>query len=251
MNMGPFKAFSRRSLVFMLILGVVALGAVAAGFHFGFQGISQETLALPAADMTAVDLAARTVELQHTYLLYLAAAMGGLLVLCGLVAWIVLRRMAKGLLAQAPATVAEKKKGAAGSAEERKSRNIRQQRLFLHLLSVLQRQGRLVDFLFEDLGAYEDAQIGAAVRGIHENCRKVVTKSLTLSAVIDAAEGEEVSVEEGFDPAAVKLTGNVTGEPPFKGILRHRGWRTDNVEMPVLSDAQDAGVIAPAEVEIP
>jgi hypothetical protein len=178
--------------------------------------------------------------------------MGGLLVLCGLVAWIVLRSMAKRLYVEAPAAAPGKKKTtAASSAEEQKSKKIRQQRLYLHLLAVLQRQGRLVDFLFEDLDAYEDAQIGAAVRGIHENCRKVVSKNLSLTAVIDGAEGEEVTIEEGFDPAAVKLTGNVTGEPPFKGILRHKGWRAASIELPVLSDAQDAAVIAPAEVEIP
>jgi hypothetical protein len=250
--MASIKAFSWRSLVFMLVLGLVALGAAAAGFHFGYQWISRDTAALVTPDMTAPDLAVRIVQMQHTYFVYLAAAMGGLLVLCGLVAWIGLRSMAKRLYLQATETAPGKKKAAAtGPAEKQKSQKIRQQRLFLHLLAVLQRQGRLVDFLFEDLDAYEDGQIGAAVRGIHENCRKVITKNLSLQAVIDGAEGEEVTVEKGFDPAAVKLTGNVTGEPPFKGILRHKGWRTDKIEMPVLSDAQDAAVIAPAEVEIP
>jgi hypothetical protein len=249
--MASLKAFTRRSLVFMLVLGLVALGAAAAGFHFGFQWIARDTLALATPEMTPADLAARLVELQHTYFIYLAAATGGLLLLCGLVAWIGLRSMAKRLFVLSPGTAAVKKKAAAGSDEERKSHKIRQQRLYLHLLTVLQRQGRLVDFLFEDLDVYEDAQIGAAVRGIHENCRKVVTKNLSLAAVLDGAEGEEVTIEEGFDPAAIKLTGNVTGEPPFKGVLRHKGWRTDKIELPVLSETQDAALIAPAEVEIP
>ncbi len=249
--MTSIKAFSRRSLLFMLILGLAALGAAAAGFHFGFQWISRDTLALAGPDGTVPDLIPKIVELQHAYFIYLAAGVGGLLVLCGLLAWIVMRGMAKGLVANAPEPTPAKKKAATPSAQERKSQAIRQQRLFLHLLGVLQRQGRLVDFLYENLDAYEDAQIGAAVRGIHENCRKVVAKNLSLSAVIDGAEGQEVTVEEGFDPAAVKLTGNVTGQPPFKGILRHKGWRTDKVEMPELSDAQDAAVLAPAEVEIP
>jgi hypothetical protein len=249
--MSSLKAFSRRSLVFMLVLGLVALGAAAAGFHFGYQWIARDTLNLATPEMTAGDLAARMVETQYTYFIYLAASMGGLLFLCGLVAWIGLRSMAKRLLSTDTVTTPKKKKAAAGSAEEQKSQEIRQQRLYLHLLAVLQRQGRLVDFLFEDLDVYEDAQIGAAVRGIHENCRKVVAKNLSLEAVIDGTEGEEVTIEKGFDPAAVKLTGNVTGEPPFKGLLRHRGWRTDKIELPVLSDTQDAAVIAPAEVEIP
>jgi hypothetical protein len=248
--MTSLKAFSRRSLVFMLVLGMLALGAAAAGFHFGFQWISRDTLALATPETSPGDLAARIVTLQHTYFVYMAASMGGLLLLCGLVAWIGLRSMAGRLFVPAAATAPVKKK-AAGTGEDRKSQKIQQQRLYLHLLTVLQRQGRLVDFLFEDLDAYEDAQIGAAVRGIHENCRKVVTKNLSLAAVLDGTEGEEVTIEEGFNPAAVKLTGNVTGEPPFRGILRHRGWRTDKIDLPVLSDTQDAAVIAPAEVEIP
>jgi hypothetical protein len=245
------KAFSRRSLVFMLVLGLVALGAAAVGFHFGFQWISRDTAALAGPEMTVADLAARTVEIQHAYFLYMAASMGGLLVLCGLIAWIGLRGIAKRLYIRMPAAAPARKKAGAGAADEKKAQQVRQQRLFLHLLSVLQRQGRLVDFLSEDLDAYEDEQIGAAVRGIHENCGKVILKNLSLEAVIDGLEGEPVTIEEGFDPAAVKLTGNVTGEPPFKGILRHKGWRTRKIELPVLSDAQDPAVIAPAEVEIP
>jgi hypothetical protein len=251
MDMTSMRAFSKRSLVFMLVLGMMAMGAAAAGFHFGYQWISKDTLSLATPETTAADLAARIVEVQHTYFIRLAACMGGLLAVCGLVAWIVLRGMARRLFVRSGETAPVKTKAAAGSDEELKSQQTRQQRLYLHLLSVLQRQGRLVDFLFEDLEGYEDAQIGAAVRGIHESCQKVVAKNLSLAAVIDGAEGQEVTVEKGFDPAAVKLTGNVTGEPPFKGILRHRGWRTDKVELPLLSDTQDAAVIAPAEVEIP
>jgi len=248
----PFKkAFSRRSLVFMLVLGVVGLAATAAVFHFGFQWISLETAALATPEILPADLAARIAVLQNNYFVWLAAIMSGLLVICGLIAWIGLRGMAGRLYAGDPAAAPKKKKEAGGSAAEAEARKIKQQRLFLYLLTVLQRQGRLVDFLNENLDMYEDEQIGAAVRGIHENCKKVISKSLDLEAVIDGGEGEEVTVDKGFDPGAVKLTGNVTGEPPFKGILRHKGWRTRKLELPVLSDAQDAAIIAPAEVEIP
>ena len=246
----PFiKAFSRRSFVFMLVLGVVALAAAAAVFHFGFQWISRDTAALVTPEMSAADLVAQVAVLQHTYFVYLAAAMDGLLVFCGLVAWIGLRRTAKRLHDPAQ-KVPLKKKPAAGSAAELQAQKIRQQRLFLHLLAVLQREGRLLDFFSEDLDLYEDEHIGAAVRGIHDNCKKVITKTLTLEAVLDGTEGEEVTVQPGFDPGAIKLTGNVAGDPPFKGILRHKGWRTRKLELPVLSDAQDASVLAPAEVEI-
>lgn len=134
----------------------------------------------------------------------------------------------------------------AAHAEKR----IKDQRLFLHMISLLQREGRLIDFFAEDLSSYDDAQIGGAVREIHATCRKVVEKSLSLQPVIDHIEGETVSVEPGFDPAAVKLIGNVTGDPPFSGVLRHRGWQAGKAEMPTLSGSQDPNIIAPAEVEI-
>ena len=248
----PFiKAFSRQSMIYILVLGLVALAAAAAAFHFGFQWISRDTAALVTAEMTAAELAAKVGAVQHLYFVNLAAITGGLLVFCGLVVWIGLRGMAGRLYARVPAAGPQKKKDAGASAADAQAQKIRQQRLFLHLLTVLQRQGRLVDFLSEDLDPYEDEQIGAAVRGIHENCKKVISKSLALEAVINGSEGEQVTVDKGFDPGAIKLTGNVTGEPPFKGILRHRGWRTKKLELPVLSDAQDAAIIAPAEVEIP
>jgi hypothetical protein len=133
---------------------------------------------------------------------------------------------------------------------ERARKRALDQRLFLHIMSLLQREGRLIDFFAEDLEAYEDDQIGAAVREIHSTCRRVVEKSLSLKPVIDSMEGETVTVERGFDPGAIKLVGNVSGEPPFSGVLRHRGWQAGKIEMPTFPGDQNPGVIAPAEVEI-
>lgn len=248
----PFiKAYSRQSFIFMLVLGLVALAATAAVFHFGFQWISLEVAALERPDTSPADLAGRITALQYNYFASLAAIMAGVLIFCGLTAWVGLRRISGRLYANAPAAAPKRKKEISVSAAEAEAQKIRQQRLFLHLLTVLQRRGRLVDFLSEDLDTYEDEQIGAAVRGIHDNCKKALSKSLILEAVVDGSEGEEISVDQGFDPNAIKLTGNVAGNPPFKGILRHKGWRAKKLELPVLSDAQDASIIAPAEIEIP
>ena len=121
----------------------------------------------------------------------------------------------------------------------------------VQLLALLQRDGRLVDFLSEDIAPYQDAQIGAAVRELHANCRKALAQYVTLEPVIDGEEDRPVTVEEGFDPAAVKLVGNVTGRPPLRGLLRHRGWRVAEINLPSLPP-RGAGraVVAPAEVEI-
>jgi hypothetical protein len=119
----------------------------------------------------------------------------------------------------------------------------------LRLLGVLQEEGRLVDFLEEDVSAYGDAEIGSAARFIHEGCRKALRERVRLERILAGAEGETVVVEPGFDPAAVRLTGNVQGEPPFRGVLRHAGWRVRTATLPARS-GPDPHVIAPAEVEI-
>ena len=124
------------------------------------------------------------------------------------------------------------------------------QRRALHLLCLLQREGRLVDFLEEDLKPYDDAQIGAAVRSIQESCQKSLSDYLALTAVIDQEEGETVTIQAGFDANAIKLTGNITGEPPFTGILQHRGWKISKFTLPALSGTQNPNIVAPAEVEI-
>jgi hypothetical protein len=120
----------------------------------------------------------------------------------------------------------------------------------VQMLALLQRDGRLVDFIIEDIAPYQDAQIGAAVRDVHESCRKVIEHYFELEPVIASDEGQMVTVEPGFDPAAIKLIGNVIGKPPLRGQLRHRGWRVARVNMPPLPDGSGREIIAPAEVEI-
>lgn len=149
------------------------------------------------------------------------------------------------------ASETEKKSTLLRETETQQSkRENREKRLFVHLFSVLQRQGRLMDFLQEDLSLYQDAQIGAAVRSIHENCVKTVDRYLAMEPVMKNAEGERVQIDQGFDQSAVKLVGNVVGQPPFTGILRHRGWQLKTISMPELSDKENPNIIAPAEVEI-
>lgn len=120
----------------------------------------------------------------------------------------------------------------------------------VQMLALLQRDGRLVDFLTEDVAPYPDGQLGAAVRTIHASCRQVLDRYLQLEPIIASEEDQPVTVQTGFDPAAIKLLGNVVGEPPIKGMLRHRGWRVKQASLPSLP--QDAGrdIVAPAEVEV-
>jgi hypothetical protein len=119
----------------------------------------------------------------------------------------------------------------------------------LRLLATLQEEGRLIDFLQEDIAAYGDEQIGAAVRGIHASCAKALRNCVTLEPVLPGTEGDSTTVPVGFDPTGIRLVGNVSGTPPFRGVLRHPGWRARAVTLPARA-GQDVQVIAPAEVEI-
>ena len=119
----------------------------------------------------------------------------------------------------------------------------------IQILALLQRDGRLVDFLMEDLAAYPDAQVGAAVRDVHAGSRAALTRYATLAPVIDDEEGRPVTVDRGTDPAAVKVVGAVSGEPPYRGVLRHRGWEASRLDLPPLP-ASGRTIVAPAEVEI-
>jgi hypothetical protein len=120
----------------------------------------------------------------------------------------------------------------------------------VQLLALLQREGRLLDFLQEDIDGYADDQIGAAVRDIHRGCKKVLAEHAPLEPVLPGAENASVRVDPGFDPSRIRLTGNVVGEPPFTGTLRHHGWRTAKVVLPELTASTDPSVVAPAEVEL-
>ena len=121
----------------------------------------------------------------------------------------------------------------------------------VQMLAILQRDGRLVDFLTEDISPYSDAQIGAAVRDLHQSCKQTLERYLTLEPIIASEEGQPVTVQEAIDPAAIKLIGNVIGKPPLRGLLRHRGWRVSAINLPPLPEATGRSVVAPAEVEIP
>jgi Domain of unknown function (DUF2760) len=120
----------------------------------------------------------------------------------------------------------------------------------VQMLALLQRDGRLIDFLAEDISDYPDAQLGAAVRTIHETCRQVLEHYVKLESILNSEEDQPVTVQAGFDPSAIKLIGNVAGKPPVRGVLRHKGWRVKEVNLPPLPQGAGRMVVAQAEVEL-
>jgi hypothetical protein len=121
----------------------------------------------------------------------------------------------------------------------------------LTLLAALQREGRFIDFLQQDVAGFTDEEVGAAARIVHGGCRKALGQFFQIAPAADAAEGASMTVPAGFDAQRIRLTGNVSGKAPFKGTLKHHGWVVTEVRMPSISDALDPRILAPAEVELP
>lgn len=120
----------------------------------------------------------------------------------------------------------------------------------LALLALLQRDGRFVDFLEQDVATFSDADVGTAARVVHEGCRRALREHVTIVASCKEEEGATLEVEAGFDPNRMKLTGNVSGKGPWRGTVRHRGWIAEKMSLPEPMAGHDARALAPAEVEL-
>jgi len=249
------KRYSGKMFTMITLFGVLISAIINFGLYSGITwllaGLSKD--AANQLPQETISWAANHLHLLfHNFYVWVVPAVTGGILLCGWLLWIILRLSIGRTLAQ------KNDQTAVGSSKDSKKRDFvdqkieqdRKRRLFLHSLSILQRDGRLLDFFHEDLSLYDDGQIGAAVRSIQEDCKKTIKKYIDPKPVLDAEEGEIVRIEPGFDIDAITLVGNVSGEPPFEGILKHGGWKAGKKEIPKLSDIQDSGIIVPAEVEI-
>ncbi len=253
--MDDSKLYSKKSFGIITLFVLLVSAGINIGLYFGINRLlihfSKDTGNQIAGE--SISWAVNNSELIfHNFYVWMVPAITGAFLLCGWLLWIVLKlSMGKapgqGELQTSDRSSKEKTKK---DFVDQKIEQDRKRRLFLHSLSILQRDGRLLDFFDEDLSLYDDEQIGAAVRSIQEDCKKTIKKYIDAKPVLEAEEGEIVRIEPGFDIDAIKLVGNVSGEPPFEGVLKHRGWKAGKKEIPKLSDIQDSGIIIPAEVEI-
>jgi len=142
----------------------------------------------------------------------------------------------------------EQSKSSAKSAAAPPAPNVRVSDGALQILAILQREGRLLDFLMEDISSYADDQVGAAVRELHDHCQQALARHVTLEPIIDGVEGTFANAPSK-DPSVVRFVGNVPAKPPAGGTLRHKGWKAAKINLPPLSSA-DASNLAPAELEV-
>lgn len=141
---------------------------------------------------------------------------------------------------------------AAEEAEKQPAREPKSDRSdALNLLATLQREARFIDFLKESLEPYSDAQVKAAALDVHRGCAEVIDRMFDVQPLLDQEEGEPVEVPAGYDSGKFRLTGNVSGEPPYQGALCHHGWQASKCELPQWTGSEaSALVVAPAEVEL-
>ena len=138
----------------------------------------------------------------------------------------------------------------ASTSEEKSTRKKEESVAHLQLLTLLQQGGRLIDFFKEDISSFSDAQVGAAARQVHEECAKLLEETVTIRPVMEQEEGSAVQVAAGYNPHHIKLTGQVAGNPPYKGRLVHGGWKAHKQSLPKQVSNTDTEILAPAEVEI-
>ncbi len=253
--MTDLKKYSKKSFWIITIFMLLMAAGVNAGVYQGINWLQIKFNGAPGNDILMKNISNALENLQiisnHFYT-WVVPMVLSLFLLMGFILWMVLKSFnAKEILnGQGNVYDGKSKKSSKKDFVDQKIEQERKRRLFLHSLSILQRDGRLLDFFDEDLSLYEDEQIGAAVRSVQEDCKKTMKKYINLKPVVDSEEGEKLMVKAGFDIDSMKLIGNVAGDPPFEGVVKHRGWKAGKREIPKLSDIQDSTIIIPAEIEI-
>jgi hypothetical protein len=239
-----------------LIACLIIIGALVTTFYFAalyaFQGISQYLAPLSAEAQKLPKEASDLIAGLDTFIRqtrhFLIPSVFGLGAIAALILWSLIQFSGRRAIKQAsvlPAT--------GGKKEEPKKKQTGAETFSpaIQMLSILQRQGRFIDFLQEDLGMYSDEQVGAAVRNVHQGCKEALSQHVELKPVLEHEEGAQITIQPGFDLHSIRLSGNVAGDPPFKGVLRHHGWRVVRVDLPrQVRDQEKDWVLMPAEVEV-
>jgi hypothetical protein len=120
----------------------------------------------------------------------------------------------------------------------------------LRLLTMMQSCSRFIDFIKEDISQFSDAEVGSVARDIHKNCSKLLEDVVAIRPISKSEEGIELDIEKGFDPQEISLIGNVKGYGPYKGILRHPGWKASKLSLSLCNQDLKKEILQPLEVEV-
>ena len=66
----------------------------------------------------------------------------------------------------------------------------------LHLLTILQREARFIDYIQEGLDGYDDATVGSVSRKVHDDCQRTLDKYFHIVPVMTEAEQTSVQVPQ-------------------------------------------------------
>ncbi|PIE75069.1 MAG: hypothetical protein CSA18_01845 [Deltaproteobacteria bacterium] len=240
---------SRKIFWTQFIVSSIFFGALSWGLFYGldFLSINMKNINLSEISSEPLKNIVNNLYLIKDFTSFFILPAAGVLIFCfTFISWLIIRAFIKKIIL----TIPSGKTFVPKDDFDDKSDIELEKRKFLHLLSVLQEEGRFIDFLNENLSDYDDEDIGAAVRSIHKGCKDGISRYLELKPLLEIDEDEPFEVDSGFNPDMIKLTGNVVGNPPFKGVVRHRGWKAENINMPELKKVNDASFLVPAEIEI-
>ncbi|MDY0132754.1 MAG: DUF2760 domain-containing protein [Desulforegulaceae bacterium] len=242
------KSISRKIFWTQFFVSLIFFGLIFFGGYYYSSIIFDKASAIDAQSIDSQayqEFFYSIINLEDPISFFIIPFAGIVVLIFTFISWIILRAFVKKTISLIPSQteISTPKQSSKIDPELEK-------RKFLHILSVLQEEGRFLDFLNENLSDYNDDDIGAAVRSIHKGCKDALSKYLELKPLLDNEESSEIEIEESFNPDKIRLTGNVVGNPPFKGIVRHRGWKVENINLPDLKKIEDASFLVPAEIEI-
>ncbi len=118
------------------------------------------------------------------------------------------------------------------------------------LLKILQKQGRLLDFLTQNIDQFNDKEVANAAKVVHRGCNRALKKHCIIKAIYDTNENTNITLNPNFDRSKVNLTGNHHIKSPIKGILIHKGWQIESLSLPTLTEKANPDILQPAEIEV-
>ena len=152
--------------------------------------------------------------------------------------------------AKAPEAAAAPSAAGAGAA----TRDARVDAEIAHFLGILQEKGRFMDFVMDDITSYNNEQVGAAARVVHQGCSKVMSEYFSIVPLHEGAEGDSVVLQEGYNPAEYRPVGKLADGARIQGKITHRGWKATEIKLPrraeTAAGSEDRFVITPAEIDV-